>query len=93
MQTHNIKLSYLFADAVNEGLKTFEIRENDRGYQTGDRVIFTVIDRRGVTMPHPVSRKAYVITYLLHGWGLKEGYCVFGIKPWADQEWAVKSNG
>lgn len=82
MQTHNIKLSYLFADAVNEGLKTFEIRENDRGYQTGDRVIFTVIDRSGVTMPHPVSRKAYVITYLLHGWGLKEGYCVFGIKPY-----------
>ena len=35
MQTHNIKLSYLFADAVYEGLKTFEIRENDRGYQAG----------------------------------------------------------
>ena len=86
MQTHNIKLSYLFADAVYEGLKTFEIRENDRGYQTGDRIIFTVVDRSGITMAHPVSQTAYKITYLLHGWGLKEGYCVFGIKPWAERK-------
>lgn len=86
MQTHNIKLSYLFADAVYEGLKTFEIRENDRGYQTGDRIIFTVVDRLGITMPHPVSQTAYKITYLLHGWGLEDGYCVFGIKPWAERK-------
>lgn len=86
MQTHNIKLSYLFADAVYEGLKTFEIRENDRGYQAGDRIIFTVVDKQGLTRTHPVSQTAYKITYLLHGWGMKEGYCVFGIKPWAERK-------
>lgn len=86
MQTHNIKLSYLFADAVNEGLKTFEIRENDRGYQAGDRIIFTVVDKHGIARAHPVSQKAYKITYLMHGWGLKDGYCVFGITPWAERK-------
>lgn len=41
MQTHNIKLNHNYADAVMNGDKTFEIRYNDRGYQRGDRVIFT----------------------------------------------------
>lgn len=35
MKIHNIKLSIEFCDAVLNGEKTFEIRENDRGYQSG----------------------------------------------------------
>ena len=82
MQTHYIKLHKHFASAVYDGSKTFEIRKNDRGYQKGDRVIFTVVDDLGVACSHPLSRQPYEITYLLHGWGLQDGYCVFGIKPW-----------
>ena len=81
MQIHCIKLHRNFADAVHNGLKTFEIRKNDRGYQAGDGFFFTVVDDDGHSVEHPVAQVAYRITYLLHGYGLQDGYCVFGIEP------------
>lgn len=36
MKTHNLKLSIDFCDDVLNREKTFEIRKNDRGFQTGD---------------------------------------------------------
>lgn len=33
MKVHELKIRGDFADAVLEGRKTFEIRENDRGFQ------------------------------------------------------------
>ena len=82
MKTHTIKILEDFADAVASGEKTFEIRENDRGYQKGDCVRFVVVDKSGVKVKHPLSgnKYAYEITYVINGWGLKEGYVVFGIK-------------
>ena len=80
--THKIKLLERFCDAVLNGNKTFEVRENDRGYQTGDHVVFVPIDD---TWPnrevwHPLRLKEYEITYLLSGFGLKENYVAFSIK-------------
>ena len=86
MQTHNIKLNWNFTKAVRDGEKTFEIRKNDRGYQKGDRVIFQAVNDAGLTVADPINRETYEITYLLHGWGLQDGYCVFGIKPWKGDE-------
>ena len=80
---HKIKIRESFADAVNRGDKTFEIRKNDRGYQKGDTVCFVVLyDCDGCEMiDHPLSKKTFEITYVLSGWGIVEGYCVFGIRP------------
>ena len=80
---HTIKIKETFADAVNCGDKTFEVRENDRGYQKGDTVRFIVLyDSDGCEMPsHPLMEKEFEITYVLTGWGLILGYCAFGIKP------------
>lgn len=86
IQTHNIKLNQKFCDAVYCGDKSFEVRLNDRGYQKGDRIVFEAVNDAGLTVEHEVNRAAYKITYLLHGWGLKNGYCVFGIKPWKDEQ-------
>lgn len=36
MKVHEIKLNTEFFDDVLSGVKTFEIRKNDRGYQIGD---------------------------------------------------------
>ena len=82
--THNIKITESFADAVLSGDKTFEIRKNDRGYQKGDVVRFETIDRMGLHVPHPVEEREYRISYLVHGWGLKEGWCVFGTEEITD---------
>lgn len=84
MTTHVIKINQNYADAVLHGEKNFEIRYNDRGYQKGDRVIFTVVDDSGSAKAHRLSQETFIITYLIHGYGLKENWCVFGIKRLED---------
>ena len=78
--THKIKLQKEFADAVLSGDKCFEIRENDRGYQKGDKVQFKVMDGPFEAYSHPLNKAMYEITYVLSGWGLKNGFVVFGIR-------------
>ena len=80
MQTHKIKLNKNYADAVLSGEKNFEVRYNDRGYQKGDRVQFTVVDETGVSVPNRLEMLEYEITYLIHGYGLEHDWCAFGIK-------------
>lgn len=79
---HTLKLRVEFADAVEDGTKNFEIRENDRGFQKGDLVQFRVVTALGthISMYGELEEKLYEITYVLSGWGLKNGYVVFGIK-------------
>ena len=82
MMVHKIKLREEFADAVLSGEKNFEIRENDRGYQKGDEIRFRVVDEAGFAVNHKLSHTGvkYEITYVLSGWGIQEGYVVFGIR-------------
>lgn len=85
-KVHHIKLYEDFADDVLNGRKNFEIRENDRGYQTGDKVKFTVVYHSGLTYNHKLNDRIYEITYVLSGWGLKDNYVVFGIKDITESE-------
>ena len=78
--THRLKIEKPYADAILEGIKTFEIRYDDRGYQKGDVVEFNVIDNNDLEINHPLNDKEFEITYVLHGWGLKDSWCVFSIK-------------
>ena len=81
--THTIKLQEQFCDAVLSGDKCFEVRYNDRNYKVGDYVRFIPIrpTKDGyIGLPHAVINKTYVITYVLSGWGLQDGYVAFGIK-------------
>ena len=81
-QSHRIKLNWRYADAVLTGEKPFEIRYNDRGYQKGDLVLFEVVmDDCKLHATHPLNEQAFVITYLVHGFGLEKDWCVFGIRP------------
>lgn len=87
MRTHEIKLDKEFCDVVLSGEKNFEIRKNDRGYQKGDMIRFIPTDGRRLQSDseyielfhHPISSKLYIITYVLSGWGIKEGYVALGI--------------
>lgn len=83
---HELKLRAEFADAVEDGTKNFEIRVNDRGFQKGDLVQFKVISALGthMSMYWELEEKIYEITYVLSGWGLKDGYVAFGIKEVAE---------
>lgn len=83
-QTHYIKLRFEYAGAVLCGDKNFEIRYNDRGYQKGDLVRFSVVDEEGNRMNHEINHEMFEISYLVHGYGLKDDWCVFGIKKISD---------
>ena len=48
--------------------------------QKGDTVKFTCIDSHGLKLNHQINDKVYEITYVLNGWGIKNGFVVFGIK-------------
>ena len=79
---HKIKIQRQFADAVMSGDKCFEVRFDDRGYKKSDLVKFIAVSDRSscVTITHPINEVVFEITYVLTGWGIKEGYCAFGIR-------------
>lgn len=89
---HTLKLREDYVQPVLLGEKTFEVRENDRGYQKGDYVYFKAISRRGVPLTDTIlEQRTYQITYVHSGLGLKENYVVFGIKEVGKRAWEVKN--
>ncbi len=82
MTTHELKIKQCFADAIVNGEKNFEIRYNDRGYQTGDEIRFHVIDNTTgePVEEHFIHKLTYKITYIVSGWGLENGYVALSIK-------------
>lgn len=83
---HILKIRDNFADEVYRGSKNFEVRLNDRGYQKGDYVSFRAVDENDIVCRHPINNCFYEITYVLNGWGIKEGYVAFGIKQVSKRE-------
>lgn len=78
---HELKIQEDFANAVYAGDKTFELRYNDRGYQKGDLIKFTAVDKMSLKIyNHPINDLLYEITYVINGWGLKEEYVALAIR-------------
>lgn len=79
--THEIKIQNEFAQAVYLGEKTFEVRNNDRGYQKGDLIKFKVMDGYFNNSTHPLNDMTFEITYVLGSFvGLAPNYVAFGIR-------------
>lgn len=88
--THRLKTIGRFWDAVESGEKTFEVRKNDRGFQTGDTLelwrlgyngepqFMPPVERHGLQEPRLLVRK---VTFLLQGgkYGIDPLYCVLGL--------------
>lgn len=83
-KTHELKTLPVYFDAVKRGDKTFEVRKNDRDFQTGDVLILKEYDPAmvrprppGAMAPLPVvpgdftGREVTVVaSYVLHDvWG------------------------
>lgn len=86
MQEHKLKTLSQYWDAIERGDKTFEVRKNDRAFQTGDILVLEKFDgRRYVMDGYDFSAKPCAIrkrvTYLLQGgqFGIAPGYCVLGL--------------
>lgn len=81
LKYHVLKLLWSFENDILDGKKSFEIRKNDRGFQRGDFIRFQVIDNReNPTCNYPIEDKVYIITYVMNGYGLQDGYVVLGIQ-------------
>lgn len=88
-QVHQLKTLGRYFDAVVRGDKTFEVRKNDRAFQTGDILELARLDDDGrhySILPGDRYEKItarYKITYLLQGgqFGIEPGYCVLGLSP------------
>ena len=79
--THEIKIQKEYAQAVYLGEKTFEVRNNDRGYQKGDLIVFKVMDGGLRDSTHPLNDMTFQITYVLGSFvGLAPNYVAFAIR-------------
>lgn len=80
MKTHDLKIWPEYFDAVETGLKNFEIRLDDRGFKVGDRLHLREWDRfRQCYTGRETSRE---VTYIFQGSGIgvSEGVVIMSLK-------------
>ena len=85
-QVHELKTVGRYWEAVERGDKTFEVRKNDRAFQTGDILELVKLGEDGYIETPPGERwgKKIIrkrITYLLQGgqFGIDPVYCVLSL--------------
>lgn len=79
MTVHYLKIKPEYYKDVQCGLKTFELRKNDRNFQVGDILMLIKLDDNGNETDQVTRVK---VTYILKDcpqYGLKEGYAILGI--------------
>ena len=79
---HNLKCWPAFFQAIRDGDKTFEVRENDRGFQRGDVLVLREFDpnRNFGSGGYTGNDEWRLVTYVLSGFdGIAEGYVVMGL--------------
>lgn len=76
MKVHELKCWPVYFDRIHDGTKRFEIRNNDRDFQTGDRIILREWDPG--TGQYTDSRVvSFNISYVLHDHeGLYSGFVI-----------------
>lgn len=78
-QEHELKCWQPFFQEILDGIKPFELRRNDRDFQTGD--ILHLREYEHVSCTYTGRETKVRITCIVPGsaWGLREGYCAMGI--------------
>lgn len=80
---HNLKIKQCYLYRIFTGIKTFEVRKNDRDFQVGDEINFLPIEDKNydIISPFP-SVPTYLITYVLSDFvGLQQDYVCLAIIP------------
>ena len=76
-KVHQIRLAKSYFDDVANGIKTFELRRNDRGYKKGD-----ILEMMEFADGKNTGRTVRVlVTYILEDYtGIEDGYCIMATK-------------
>lgn len=76
---HNLKCWPEYFEAIDHGLKTFDVRKNDRNYSVGDVLTFDEW-HPGVKEYTGNVSDGWEVIYVLRDFpGIEPGYCVMGI--------------
>ena len=80
MTIYELKTWKEYFEEVFMGRKTFEVRENDRGFKKGDILILKEWDNE--KQEYTGRSMARCVSYVLHGgqFGIEEGFVVMAIQ-------------
>jgi len=77
---HRLKIEQHYLIHILEGIKTFEVRKNDRDYQIGDQIIFMPLESENYNAYDLETPLPYfIITYVHHGYGMSNDFVVLSI--------------
>jgi hypothetical protein len=86
IREHILKCWPDYFDAIKAGLKPFEVRRDDRGFQRGDVLVLQRTDERRHNVEYDYNGKVKhelrrIISYVLTGgqFGIEPGYVVLGL--------------
>lgn len=95
-QTHTLKCDETYFAALRDGRKNFEVRRNDRGFQTGDQLLILrtrttlgrteYVNTAGVTAgqrEQSAEALRFTVSYILQGgqFGIEPAFCVLALRP------------
>ena len=83
MKAHVLKTETEYYQVRERGLKTFEIRKNDRDYQVGDHITLQEVVRDARAVPTGRLSGPFEVVYILHDYahlGIKQGYCILQLR-------------
>lgn len=77
--THALKTVNPFYKSIVDGSKRFELRKDDRPFKVNDDILLQEYDNGAYTG----NEERFIISYILRDvpqFGLKNGYCIIGLK-------------
>ena len=81
MKEHRLKTHPKYFQDVRAGLKTFELRKNDRDYEVGDELVleeyYPGVFDGGYTGQIERRRIGYILEHASE-YGLSDDYCILG---------------
>lgn len=93
MTVHYLKIKPEYYKDVECGLKTFELRKNDRNFQVGDILMLIKLDGEGNETDQVCRVKVNYILKDCPQYGLKDGYAILGINANSREMFNLKDNG
>ena len=88
-KTHKLKCIDPFYSQVVDGVKRFELRKDDRGFEVGDNLELRLYD----PTTSKENKKGYIvaeISYILRDapeYGLTPGYCILSLDSICHRTW------
>lgn len=77
MKVHNLKIKPQYFKDVVSGIKTFEVRKNDRNFKVGDLMVLETYDNEKFTRGFVKTEITYILDDPKY---CKKGYVILGFK-------------